>query len=469
MSDTSHAAWGRELLRQAAVAFGLPPEPVTQFFRECDLPANATDSEVALPNPLGPIETLGRLYEARLARSRPGRRKQGQYYTPPLLIDRLLDFALEDAPTTLFDPAVGCGFFLLAAMRRREGKPCGLYGMDLDPVAVGFCRTLLWLESQGRIEPERLMTQIRVGDSLRETQGSYDAIVGNPPFANAIQHHAPAVRPLYPRLGGTADLAFYFLDLATRHVRPGGRIALVQPRALLTAPSAERLRAELIDPLAPLLLECPSGSKLFEGADVYVCLVGLGPGDASWPRPRPVVAHMLGELYEVSASLTVEEAYALRPFLVDEAEGAAPKLLTTGLIEPGHSLWGQRGCRYLRTTYRFPRVCESSPLPTMLRRRIDKSKRPKLLVAGLSARIECLEDLTGEYLGAVSTYSIYDPQDSPQRLLRLKEILHSHEATQVFRDTLGPAAMGGGNITMSKRFLKEFPLPKEWGGAGDRN
>ena len=44
-------------------------------------------------------------------------------------------------------------------------------------------------------------------------------------------------------------------------------------------------------------------------------------------------------------------------------------------------------------------------------RRVERSTRPKVLVAGLSKDVEAFFDLAGEYMGAVSTFSIYHAAD----------------------------------------------------------
>lgn len=112
------------------------------------------------------------------------RRSAGAYYTPPPLVEKLLDAALdpalaeaERAPSPeeailalrICDPACGSGRFLRAAARRtarrlalaRHAEPSAedeqralaevvttcLHGVDLDPIAVELCRISLWREA----------------------------------------------------------------------------------------------------------------------------------------------------------------------------------------------------------------------------------------------------------------------------------------------------------------------------------
>jgi hypothetical protein len=88
---------------------------------------------------------------------------------------------------------------------------------------------------------------------------------------------------------------------------------------------------------------------------------------------------------------------------------------------------------------------------------LERSRRPKILVAGLSKCVECFVDLRGEYVGAVSTFSIYDPQDDVGQLQALAAELLTPAVTERFRTELGSSAMGGGSITMKKGFLADLP------------
>ena len=137
------------------------------------------------------------------------RKTTGSYYTPPALISRLLDDALdpvideaaaqpdpEQALLTLkvLDPACGSGHFLIAAGHRiaarlarvREGgtEPSAdklraalrevvgscLYGIDINPMAVELCKVSLWLEANVPGRPLGFLEhRIACGNSLLGT------------------------------------------------------------------------------------------------------------------------------------------------------------------------------------------------------------------------------------------------------------------------------------------------------------
>ncbi|HEY7116115.1 MAG TPA: N-6 DNA methylase [Tepidisphaeraceae bacterium] len=421
------------------------------------------------------------------------RKAMGAYYTPRELIELLLDHSLPPpagAELRVLDPACGPGDFLLAARARGVPADC-LYGIDIDPDAVERCRT-----NVGTSDPAR----IRAADALLDPPeflrpGSFDLVLGNPPYVNGIEGHlSPGLkarlRARYPAVRGAADLAHFFLDQASQLVRPGGRIAFVLPRAVLNSPAARGFRADLPPHLRPNLIYAPERHDFFPGAAVFICLLVLGPEPicqvSTDPEPATAVfrsvridghnwwlalnlgmsgAHAndvsgrpVSEVFEVSASMTAADAYDLLPHLYDSRDGPGLKLVTTGLIEPGECVWGQRTCRYLRRDYQYPRVRVSDALTRSLAGRAARSRRPKILVAGLARRIEAFLDPDGQSIGAVSTYSIYHPQDDLPALERLLKQLLAPPTTQQLIRHLGGNGLRGQHITLKREFLRKLPL-----------
>jgi len=452
------------------------------------------------------------------------RKATGAYYTPGLLIELMLDQVLRGGgagPREILDPACGPGDFLLAAQRRVPDA--SLFGVDVDAAVLGECRSAL--AGALNADPDRSDSHFACTDALLDPPAffgaqSFDLVLGNPPFVNAIEkdltpHTKGLLREKFPEVKGAADLAAYFLALAIRLVRPGGRIALVLPRPLLNSPTVARLRANLPAYLRPNLIYAPERNDFFPGAKIFtVCLI-LGPEDRcllstdpnpatarffsspppatdNWwqhlskerhegiealrhegeildqrvagiesrePSPASSSADLrLSSIFSLQASLTTADAYHLVPHLIDSEEGPGQKLLTTGLIDPGISHWGKAPCRFLNQTFRRPRVNPEARLTPSLARRRAQSRRPKLLVAGLSQVFEAYLDSAGEYLGSVSTFSIFHPADDLGALERLGDHLHSEEMTRHLVSTLAANALRGKYITIKKSLLLELPL-----------
>lgn len=396
------------------------------------------------------------------------RRRKGAYYTPAGLIDRLLSFALDPllpklgSKIKVFDSACGSGAFLLKACHRiaaqtgctpgQAAEHC-VFGCDIDATAVALCRLTLWLHT-GHYPLSNITLQNTLVTPLQDLPngGVFNVIVGNPPFGSVLDRRVPnEVSNLrsthFQKLGGTADLSYYFASKAQDLIAHGGRIGLVLPRAFLSAPSSKNLRAPH-DPSFQLLESCRR-TDAFEGASIPVCLVGYSHTGVS-PQTAPDKKADLPLALELSASLTVGEAYDISAVVQERERGDGRKLLTTGLIDPGESHWGRSPCRFLKATYKFPRVASHHLRPL----RDGQSNRPKLLVAGLSRTLECYLDAGAECLGSVGTYTILDPQNDVEHLKKVMDYLHSGSVHERFIHELGPSALSGGNITVTKPFLR---------------
>ncbi|QDU63404.1 Type IIS restriction enzyme Eco57I [Planctomycetes bacterium Pan216] len=435
--------------------------------------------------------------------------------------------------TSVLDPACGSGAFLLAAGEflagqlvlirgdvsteahreaRREVACRCLAGIDLDALALHVARRALWIwveKPDGT--PEELAPHLVAGDALAladpsgddaeerelhhwfETRGSlFDVVLGNPPFANAIEESGFAKESKerlganFPELTGTADLAFYFLALAHRLTAADGAIGLVLPRGVLTSRASRALRERLLEERPPVLVHAPQDQSLFRGANVFVVLLALrrnggpclGSRDTLHPRLECVVitsvnwwaplvdaeteAHSskprVGDLFEVFASMTTGMAYDVLPFVRDEPRDGALRLVTTGLIDPGVCHWGERVCRYLKHRFECPVIHEDEGFPATVAARLAKVRRPKVLVAGLSLRVEAFFDRKGSHAGAVSTFTILDPEDDRGKLAALVAMLNEDEATRRLVSELGAHAMGGGRMTLNKDFLRYLPF-----------
>ena len=171
--------------------------------------------------------------------------------------------------------------------------------------------------------------------------------------------------------------------------------------------------------------------------------------------------------FEVSASMTTSEYYRCTEFLHDEiAQDLGVPILTSGAIDPATSKWGGIKSRILGEDYLTPRLQHSvfeEGAPLMRRR--ERAFRPKILVAGLAARVEAV--LVEEPAqGAVSTLTITHRADDARALKRLETILNDVWVSKYLRHLLGANALGGGNITISKDFVMNLPLVEPtWHGV----
>ena len=203
------------------------------------------------------------------------RKGLGAYYTPPDVVDGLLDLALDpilerlaaDGPEAVaalrvIDPACGTGNFLVAAARRiadvargarlvrrgRRGRaPCAASAASRSTRRRRrSCRAAL-----REVDPSSSGRQVRRGDALLDPklapEGAFDLVIGNPPFlsqlgsstARSVTGGAALRARFGASVAGYTDPAALFLVLGHRLARPdGGVVAMIEPVSLLTARDA---------------------------------------------------------------------------------------------------------------------------------------------------------------------------------------------------------------------------------------
>lgn len=243
-----------------------------------------------------------------------GRKTAGAFYTShPLAaptVARTLAPLSRARPLRILDPAMGCGAFLIAALRcqvERTGRPPGrvlrdeIAGVDVDPLAVEAARLTLWLEAADpTLALADLEPSLRVADGLFDdalAEGSFAAVVGNPPWEivkpNSREFFA-GFDPLFRRLGkaeaarrrrtlaasdagveaawdahvawhrdfarrvrqdpryrlqgpGDANTYKLFLERGLHLLEEGGRLGLIVPSGIQTDLGAAPLRRHLLD------------------------------------------------------------------------------------------------------------------------------------------------------------------------------------------------------------------------------
>ena len=345
------------------------------------------------------------------------RKQLGAWYTPPELIDIVVDGVLGDGAVepgrtvTVIDPACGDGRFLTAVGDRIAGGggTPDLVGCDIDGRA---------LDSIADPRIRRLHV-----DALTHDWDGFvaDIVIGNPPFLS--QMASGTTRGGSSRHGGGpyADAAVEFLALATRLARPdGGRVGLVLPQSVLGARDADPVRRTVGDS-ADLVWSWWSPSQRHFDASVNVCAIGLRrPSSAPTPPsawtgivterlgiPTLDIAALastgtLGERAGLNANFR-DEYYALVPAVSDDADG--PPLVTSGLIDPGVCHWGRRPVRFAKQDFAHPRVdlaALTGRFPAWARRKLV----PKVLVANQTRIIEAVADPDGAWLPGVPVTTV---------------------------------------------------------------
>lgn len=349
------------------------------------------------------------------------RKQLGAWYTPPDLVDAVVEAVItpefvtaRTRPLAVLDPSCGDGRFLAAAARRIEslGAGASLTGYDLDPAAITAARPTL---------PDD--ADLRRADALATVwpPERFDLVIGNPPYLS--QMAAATTRGGSSRRGGGpyADAAAEFLALAGELVEPaGGRVAMVLPQSMLASRDAEAIRHS-IGERAHMIWTWWSDRRVFD-AQVHVCVLAFEFGTPEPVERRSNWSHVVTSRQGVPAALSDvqadgclgdrarlnanfrDEYYGMIPAVGDHDTG--PHLVTSGLVDPGRSWWGERPITFAKRRYVHPRV-NLALLDDRMREWARRRLVPKVLVANQTRLVEAVCDPHGDWLPAVPVLGVY--------------------------------------------------------------
>jgi adenine-specific DNA-methyltransferase len=245
------------------------------------------------------------------------RRALGQVMTPQPIARYILRAARyrpdeEILERTLCDPACGSGVFLVEACRlylgalRRSGVPPAEWypravshhtGIDVDPLACLYARFNLslllapalisWIRAHPRRVPEALpVHQLDTLETLAGEMsgdrtalpllGSFDFVVGNPPYRK-VSPLSPVLREVFAdSLYGHPNAYGMFLHAGVEMLRPGGRLGFIVPRSMLSGLYFQNLRRFLeqrtcLEELAVLAERKNVFPQVLQGTMIVVC------------------------------------------------------------------------------------------------------------------------------------------------------------------------------------------------------
>ena len=197
-----------------------------------------------------------------LAETPIGHRKSlGQYMTPRLLRERLLDQCQLFPGMRVLDPGVGTGEFL-KSIAQREPK-AKLFGWDVDPAILDAAR---------RNVPSAKLYE---HSALDKYEGEpFDLVIGNPPF---FQFKASVdVRNRFASvISGRVNIFALFVQTGLEVLKHGGQLAYVIPPSMNNGAYFNRLREYIIQNSSIEFLEIYYDQKLFDNAQTPVQLLLL--------------------------------------------------------------------------------------------------------------------------------------------------------------------------------------------------
>ncbi|MCF6282460.1 MAG: type I restriction-modification system subunit M [Candidatus Polarisedimenticolaceae bacterium] len=227
---------------------------------------------------------LSHLYEAKIKNMGNAGRNGGEYYTPRPLIRAMIHVIKPKIGERIYDGAVGSAGFLCEAydyLRQGELTTSQLkklqsktfYGKEKKPLAYVIAIMNMILHG---IDTPNITHTNTLTEPLAEVQEKdrFDVILANPPFGGKERKEVQQNFPIK-----TGETAFLFLQHFIKHLKAGGRGAVVIKNTFLSNSdnAAKALRKELLDSCnLHTVLDCPP--KTFLGAGVKTVVLFFEKG-----------------------------------------------------------------------------------------------------------------------------------------------------------------------------------------------
>jgi N-6 DNA Methylase/TaqI-like C-terminal specificity domain len=419
---------------------------------------------------------------------------------------------------TVLDPACGGGFFLLAAYQEllnQQGQlltytereqillNC-IHGIDINPQAVTVTQLSLLIKLLEQRRSERPLPDLSrniccgnavIGEDFKDSSqghsldwqkefpnilksGGFDIIIGNPPYIDSewMTKYLPSWRQYctqhYQSATGNWDLFCIFIEKALNLCRSNGFISLIVPNKLASANYAAGARSLLTTTSQILTIRDYSQSAAFE-ASVYplvfvaqkrsIPIIQPDSG-ATWAiaatRPQSQLLTRLRDSFpkletiaQVNGAATVAEAYAIQALIQEGHPDDLLRVVNSGTIDRYCFLWGKKPMRYLGQSYLQPVVVKNHRLPP---KRLQQAQQPKIIISGMTQRLECAIDLQGSFLAGKSTVIIYASQTCDLRYLL--GVLNSRLISFYLTSFFGGNCLKGKYLRIGSPQLRQIPI-----------
>jgi hypothetical protein len=211
-------------------------------------------------------------------------------------------------------------------------------------------------------------------------------------------------------------------------------------------------------------------------AQVHVCaiafetrdhVVGGAADHGSWSHvvtaaldvpavPPLATAGQLGQRARLTANFR-DQYYGLVPAVVEDGDG--PRLVTSGLVDPGRNAWGRREVTFARRRFQRPTV-DLALLSPAMRRWADGLLVPKVLVANQTRVLEAVTDADGRWLPGVPLITARPV--APEHLWPIAAVLTSPVASAWAWHRAAVTGLSSTALRLGPRWLVDLPWP-----AGD--
>ena len=338
-------------------------------------------------------------------------------------------------------------------------------------------------------------------------QGGFDVIIGNPPYIDSEEmvkkdkDFRLYCSDIYESAKGNWDIFCVFIQRGLDLIKDGGYLGIIVPNKLLSADYAFKIR-EIIKRYSIISINDYSDIHVF-GANVYPIVILIKkqkPNSShqilinsfkekdglielnkqnkinqsildlyknSW---SPIFNYSeetnfvdeiirkskpLKEFCNVYGAATVAEAYKLKEILKNlDKEKDYFKFINTGTIDRYIQLWDKGKTQYIKQSYLKPIVMKNG-LKEFFPNRYNNSVKEKIIIAGMTKKIESVLDSDGEFLAGKSTTII---ETQKVNLKFIIGILNSKLLTFIYKNIFKSLSLAGGFLRIGTPQIKELPI-----------
>jgi adenine-specific DNA-methyltransferase len=230
---------------------------------------------------------------ASLAKTYDQQKLFGQVYTPPFIVEKILDdIGFSNAEAILgqqiLDPACGDGRFLSRVVERIIAYSDAdtlahnltyVHGWDIDPIATDLC--IAQLNQRIAAFDISVNWNIQCCDALQAltSETRFDYLIGNPPYIR-IQHLEATQRQWIQQhftfcQSGSTDIYIAFYELGLQLLAEKGVLAFITPNTFFYTNTAQPMREALVRQKNIRQLTNYGDIQLFDNATTYSAIVIL--------------------------------------------------------------------------------------------------------------------------------------------------------------------------------------------------
>ncbi|KLJ02108.1 class I SAM-dependent DNA methyltransferase [Luteimonas sp. FCS-9] len=249
------------------------------------------------------IDVKGDMYEGLLQKNAEDTKSgAGQYFTPRVLIQAMVECVQPEPGKTIADPACGTGGFFLGAyewltrpgtrLDKRQQKFLKhetFFGNEIVAATRRLCLMNLFLHNVGDLDGEP--TVERADGLLTKPEKTFDYVLANPPFgkkssmtitnANGEEDRDALTYERQDFWQTTSNKQFNFLQHIVSMLKTTGQAAVVLPdNVLFEGGAGEKIRRKLLETCdVHTLLRLPTGIFYAQGVKANVLFFDARPKD----------------------------------------------------------------------------------------------------------------------------------------------------------------------------------------------